>query len=418
MADVTLATLWQRVSEKVGEYISFTTSSAGSTDYKTAVSTELMEYDDGTIKGYLYASTSTGAEERRIENNLSPSGTILVYRPFSAQNSSGISMEVFPYSKINMTRYINDAIRNSYPYLAKEVHDTELIGNNVLVNSSFEKWTATTNPDYWTKSTATVSEETTIKLFGASSMKLGTAAGSCYLSSDDWPVLRQFEDSTVSWYCWVNTAAASNARIGVYYILQDGTTTDTEYSDYHTGGGEFELLSLEDFAIPDELAEIRFICATATTDAAYFDNAHCMGSVVDYLLPDTLDSVIAVYQCNDCDEFVIDDWLRLDWELVDKAGTKYIRIYDASAEKRLELVGYAPYTALSASTSTVDLSPDWQRAIVAGSVASLLKSNASLISSQSIGEVLKLADAYSNEFESLKIINSKNIQPYQLRKWS
>ncbi len=108
--------------------------------------------------------------------------------------------------------------------------------------------------------------------------------------------------------------------------------------------------------------------------------------------------------------------MTMDWEMVNKSGVQYIRIPDISAEKKIELVGYAPYTALSVYTDTVDLTTEWQRGIVCGSVAALLRANSVSISSNNISEVLKLADRYQQEFEMLKMRSGKAVS-YRMKKW-
>ncbi len=414
---VTFATLKQRVAEEVGGYLSFSTTSAGDTGGETLVSTNLMEFVDGALKEKWVQNSTGTIEIRKIENNFSPSGTVKVYRPFAATVATSLAMELFDYSPNDLTSYINHAIRDAYPALAKEVHDTNMVGKNVLSNSNFEEWAAGTSvaPTNWTASVSSVAQEPTTKLFGSYSMKVHTAAGSVYLSSDTVPELRQFEDSTVSWYCWVNTAAATNARIYVYTLTTAGTPATT-YSSYHTGGSEWELLELEGVSVPDDLAEIRFGCAIATTTTAYFDNGYCTGKIEDYPLPSSVDRVMGVYQCNDADELIVDGWEKLDWEIIDKSGTKYLRIPDVSAKKKMEIVGYATYTALSAYTDTIDLTTEWQRAIVCGATAALLRANSVSISSNNISEVLKLADKYQNEFEMLKARSGKSLS-YRMKKW-
>ncbi|MFA4917126.1 MAG: hypothetical protein WC560_10710 [Syntrophales bacterium] len=68
---------------------------------------------------------------------------------------------------------------------------------------------------------------------------------------------------------YVKTASATMARVA---ITTDGTAGTTTYSDYHTGGGTFEQLSVS-AVVPSDATYVRVACHCANTGIAYFDAA-------------------------------------------------------------------------------------------------------------------------------------------------
>ena len=414
----TLATLRERVAREVGGYRSFTTTAAGEASGKYLTCTSL-DYDDDALKDkWVIITSGVTKVTRKIKNNFYSEGFIYPYVSFGAQIATSVTFEIHDTNPDDYTHFINQAIRDSYPFICQEVRDSTLIGGNVIPNANFEKWTSTSYPDYWTVSVATVAAESTTKLFGSYSMKLSTAAGSCYCSSGSFLPMLSLQDSTVTFKCWVNTAAASTARIGVYTMVNDGSTTATTYSDYHTGSGKWELLEVENVSVPDDLAEIRFICATSTVTAAYFDQVWAIGTVGDYLLPSTIDTVMQVWQCDESAEEI--DAIpseRLDFTKVERSGTHYISVPDVSDEKKILLIGTYPYTALTTDASTVDLSTEQESAIVIGAAGLMLSSSAPLISSQDSKTRLQLAQNYLQRFETLKHSSAKGIT-YHAKRWS
>jgi len=398
----TLLTFRQRPLRSIGSLVTGTTSSAGAADGSTIVATSLKEYPDSTLKGW-YVKTTSGSTQatKRIEDNDQDTGTVRVYSAFAAQIATAVTFELFSFDPANITTFINEAIDDAYPALCKPVIDDTLVSHNILVNSNFEDWTSSAAPDGHTVATATAVAEATIKLFGSYSLEMNTAAGSVYQTSDTHPHLRKLENSTITFYCWVNTAAASNARISVYTLTQDGTATTT-YSSYHSGGGEFELLSVE-AAIPDDLAEVKFSYVTATTDTAYFDNARCEAGWQEYLLPLQIDHVLKVYECNEADEMGIDSWESVSFVEIDKGASRYIRVAGTSGGKHLELVGYGKFASLSSDTDAITPITDaWERAICAAVTAKILDAHGSLLGGRDIESAMKLAGKYEVLFETLK----------------
>ena len=100
-------------------------------------------------------------------------------------------------------------------------------------------------------------------IHGKSSAKLTSSSGGT-------AQYRQFIDtqgaqgSVLHQKRWVRADAASSARIGV-----GGTGVTTTYSDYHTGGGQWELLTV-DYTLTTGDIDMYLICEAAVSLVGYF----------------------------------------------------------------------------------------------------------------------------------------------------
>lgn len=403
----TLATLRQYLCKELGIWDSFTTTSAGESDGTTLVCTSL-EYDDDELKG-RYVKLTSGATQvtRRIKNNYYSEGKIVPFIAFGAQIATSVTGELHHYNPSFYTDYINNAFKDAYPQLSKQYVNRSLIGGNVIPNGDFESWSQTTYPDFWTYATATCAADSTTKLFGDYALKMSTLAGTCYITSLSNPDLLSLEGETVDFYAWVKTSAASTARVQIYYKTAGGTETTTS-SDYHSGNNTWELLKvsatipqLSSPTVSGDIGELRFICQTSTTTTAYFDSVRCEGTVRDYPLPIGIERVDRVYQLGDADELVFTARKRVDWELRDKNGTKYIWLKDATTGRRIEIVGQGKFTALSSDTDTANLDSSWERIITFFACASLLRGQSVPLTAAGIKEAQSLADKYEQKARQL-----------------
>ena len=261
---------------------------------------------------------------------------------------------------------INNAAREIYPVLFKRLLNETLITGNALPNSHFEDWSQTTYPDHWAVSSVTALEETTIIRGGAKSAKVTRAGTDGYLYCYDtsWQRLLDLMDITVSFKCWVLASTADQAYIEIY----DGT--DTETSTAHTGGGEWELLEIEDYDLPDDLTDIQFRLKVITSDGdAYFDNARVTGkNLYEYLLPldfqnGTVSQVHLQSQgysddiCDDLDLGANAYSELFGWKIIDDGTYKYLRTASKlTANRKLKLIGYCPLEDdLDADADTLSL---------------------------------------------------------------
>ena len=272
------------------------------------------------------------------------------------------------------TRAINNAARELYPtYLFRRVTDETLITGNALPNAHFEDWTSSSYPDFWTVSVVTAAEENTIIRGATSSIKLtSSAAGYAYCSEVEYPQLLDLMGITVTFKCWVLSDYATEARLGIYTKQADGTE-QTTYSSYHSGGGEWELLEIEDYALNDDLVEIQFrlcMAGNQSSKTAYFDNARVTGKdFYAYLLPKTFQTghitqvweQVTGYSDDICDDVKSSHNAFAEtfgWNIITgDDGYKYLRLpYILSSERKLRLVGEAPLEdTLSSDTDTMTI---------------------------------------------------------------
>ena len=118
---------------------------------------------------------------------------------------------------------------------------------NKARNGSFESWSlgTTSNPDGWALSgnlggTGTVAEDTTNVRMDGASIKLTSTSGTASVIQDfsEYYFISSFEGRTFTMGAWIKSSTASSARINVTH---NGAT---HFSSFHSGSGEFELLTV------------------------------------------------------------------------------------------------------------------------------------------------------------------------------
>src|SRR3990167_3232310 len=97
MATTTRLVLEQRVSEALGDYYSFTTTSAGNAGGTTIVSTHLQDLpggnDDDAFENWhfhLTSDTNTG-ESRRASGSAQSTSTVTVARAYTGQVATSVT---------------------------------------------------------------------------------------------------------------------------------------------------------------------------------------------------------------------------------------------------------------------------------------------------------------------------------------
>lgn len=136
----------------------------------------------------------------------------------------------------------------------------------------FESWSNgnSSAPDGWEMAgtAGSVSRETTNIKFGTYGMKIISGASANYRAEYSVVSFEKYAGRTVKFGCWVKCSTASKARIGV----NDGVTTT--YSSYHTGGGDFEFLTVT-VQVDAANTILKLLCEVASaTITAYFDSAY------------------------------------------------------------------------------------------------------------------------------------------------
>lgn len=236
---IALSSAEAELSRQLGDYWGGTTTSAGSAT--AIVDTGLMakandwvtddSYDQVTSGTYGYG-TAYDAEERKISSLSNTDGTLTV---LSHTGAPGITVTYRVHRLFTASekrRALVSASKTIFANLFKEIRDESIVSGNWLKDGSFEIWTASTNPTYWSNSSVTSTQTTSSPYYkhGLTSCLLSGTAGYIYQSISEWDDLKYLAGKSVTFSVQGYSSAASSLRIAIY----DGTTTT--YSSYHDGG--------------------------------------------------------------------------------------------------------------------------------------------------------------------------------------
>ena len=417
----TVETLEQRLSEQVGDYLQVTCTTAIAAD-NYIVSTNLNAYDGGTNDYFndwwCYITDKANITvHRQVSDYVTATGTLTVRGAALTAESGGTVYATIRLHRYNRDLYINainDAVRETFPIFHQRYDIMELVTGNILPNSHFRDWTAATAPDKYSMQDAniTATASTTAGTYrgGGKSMKATSGAGGAgkyvYISSNTYPRLLDLMEKTVSFYCWANPDVADDAYIEIY-TLQADTTAQTLTSTTTCPAGKFTLLKLENQAINDDLVEIQFrFKVTTASQNVYYDHARVIGhNQTEYLLPiairdGKLSSVqiqstgYSTYICDDIQPRSWEDWY--DGEIVDDGTDKFLKLGTLPTGQRLiRLRGYAPLSAVSAYTSTIEIDGEILNRFIAYAKYKLYQAIEGPVASQDIGRYeLQSAKAY------------------------
>ena len=371
----TLATIEQRLSELIGDYISMavTTAIAANT---SIVSTNLAQYDGGADDyfkpwfAYITDKANAGVE-RQVSAYTSSTGTLTVRGANLTTDGANLAtVRLGRYPRSNKVKAINRAIEEIYPALHKKIDNQTLVGGNWLPNAHFEDWVLTTSPDKYSLSNCTAAKTSTAGLHrgGAYSSKVTATSADGYMviSSDDFPRLLDLMNETIDFKCWAYPEVQDDAFLTIYTLKADGTA-QTLNSTTTCPATKWTLLELEDQTINDDIVKIEFRFRVHTNAKyAYFDDARVSGvSLTEYLLPTSLKkgAIQQIYiqtgsHAEDpCDDIHATLWARVwMWDVIDDGTDKWLVIPQGyTTLGRIRLIGSSPLDNLSADTDTVNL---------------------------------------------------------------
>lgn len=142
--------------------------------------------------------------------------------------------------------------------------EANLAGNN----GDFETW-ALSVPSGWTLDSGAVAQDSVNVKYGSYSAKVtrSTADAALSYSNTDFA---DYQGKTITFKCYVKCSTASRARIGI----EDGVSSG--YSSYHTGSGDYELLSVT-YQVNSAATELKFtLQVNSGAEEAYFDGAYAI----------------------------------------------------------------------------------------------------------------------------------------------
>ena len=441
MAQLTtaLSTLETRLAQAISDDLEILLTTAIAAN-NSIISTNLTSYDGGRdsyfVDWWVYITdyANAGIPPRQVSAYTSSTGTLTVRG--TALATDGANLATIRIHRHNRDKYVqafNDTSRELYGrgLFWKELDVIELVTGNILPNSHFRDWTASTIPDKYTLQDANISAtaSTTAGTYrgGGKSMKAATGAGGAgkyvYISSDNYPRLLDLAGQTVNMYVWALPEAANDAYMEIYTVKADGTTTQTLTSTTANPAGEFTLLKLESQAINKDIVElqVRFKVATASK-YVYFDHARVTGGNVQELLLPTDFQIGAIsnieiqssgsgYGGTATSAFACDDlhptrWSPVfDWDIISDGTDKSLKLGQVwGRDKLIRLRGKAPLSTLSAFTDTIEIGGEYLNTYIAYAKYKLFQAIESPVSSQDIGRYETQAAKAYGEFMRLSNI--------------
>ena len=246
----------------------FTTGTADSGGQTTALRDAVItRYGDDRLNGHhvLLTSGSPTYTELFIRDFFQADGDVL-FRPELAGAPDSLTYEILPFSGTQFLESIQAAILELYDRGLLSRHFwMRAMGGSPLYNADFSYWSSSTAIDGWTASSSSVARERASANIALSetSARLHTAVG--YIGLDDkWQrYLNDYKGDEITLYCWVKCSAGSTARLNLY-------NGSNNYSSYHGGGGDWELLHVQvDTSKTDTAIQPRL--HIDTTSQAYFN---------------------------------------------------------------------------------------------------------------------------------------------------
>lgn len=365
----------KRLSQSMGDFIEHpvTTNIANST---LIVSTHFNKYDqetDGTFKGsWVYITDKVNAgEDRKVQHYYTANATCDVFGAnFAAEATNIATVRLHRYSFTDKQLAINASIREIYPALHKRVDDTNLIANNILPNSRFERWDVTTQPYKYsaTSCAATANADSGWTRGAGKSVKLvaSEALGYMEITSDNYPRLLDLMGKTITFKCWVKPGVKDDARITIWAKQADGTLQNLS-STTSCPAGEWTLLKLENQKLNDDLVLVKFKFIVVTSgNTAHFTGARVTGrKLYEYMLPEDFQDGAVMqafvqgesYSDDGCDDLHPRNWSSIyGFSIIDDGTDRYIRfpkLYPNAA--MIRLIGISPLSTVSAATDTIEI---------------------------------------------------------------
>lgn len=415
----TLLQMEQLVSEAIGDYLEFdTTTNIGAGT--SVISTTLQSYDGGQNDYFndwwVYITEGNNiAVLRQVSDYATASGTLTVRGANLAAEAGAVTCRLHRFNRDSKKRAINRALDKLYPTLHKRIDNMSLITGQHLPDNEFDSWSSSTALTWYTTSNVTLARTTTAGLArrGAYCAKATASAGNgyFYVTSNSFPRLLDLMEQTVTFKCWVYPEVADDAWIQIYTVQADGTA-QTLTSTTTCPAGKYTLLELEDQTLNDDLVEVQFrFGITTNAKYAYFCSPRVIANELhEYLLPDPFQDG-HVSQClvqmtgfadDMCDDLHPRFWDEQEFRVRDDGTYKYIYLSDLNTtERRVRLYGYTPFDNYSADTDTIPLEGVRLNLIVAQSAINLYEMEQGPVSSQDKGRYAYEIGRWRDEFRRI-----------------
>ena len=289
MPTTTLAVLRRRISEKIADWTSGTTSGNGNAGGTTVVDTGLAGKGNDFYNGWwlLITSGTYATQVRQVSTTVgtgfvASTGTLTVTRAFGGQILASVTYELHRYNPDNYLVAINRKAEDLLVDNYLPLRDESIVIDNLLANADFESTIAAAD---WTAVGApTVTYPTTRYMWGTRSIQIASAGGAAGQVTQA-PVINQKEITGMGAHmgAWVYTTAASTGRIRLDW---DGTTIESH--DYHSGKDQWEYQTL-DLTIPTTATQVKAICESVAAGTTIFDGAWlAVRDIYRYVIPSAM----------------------------------------------------------------------------------------------------------------------------------
>ncbi len=416
MPTTTLAVARQKLSEEIGDWRSETTDGAGNST--TLVCSALADkgddyYNDGNYWVIVTAGTYAGVA-RRVTDFVGSSGTITVASSFGGTPGSGIAFELHKFRPVDITRALNEAAQEAYPWISRRIIDTNLITGNWLHDGGFEDWSSPTALVNWIAvGAATVSKLTapTVihggRLYGSSACFVAplSAGEGIQQTTNENPRMQDLRGQAVQFRALLNPVGGNLQTINI-------VDSETAASDAVSVSNLWNRVTVTK-TINSTSKYVRVNAIGPVVATFDIDNARLIGPpVYDYKLPAHIRKISSVeLQVGGIDTYPCDDLdfgtgrPVYDWRLIDDGTnrTLYIPEY-LPGERKLRLTASGPLSTLSADTDTIEIGstePPF-RVLVMLACHKLLEQYSSVSSGQDRSEYRERSDHYYQKWELMK----------------
>ncbi len=408
---VTLSALRRNLGLLIGDYeigeVTSDGNAGGTTFLDAAFGARILT--DNVRKGQwvLITSGTYSGAEGFITSTTQSNGTITVSATLGGKILDGVTYEIHQVRPSLKLQYLNRALERAYPYIHKRYDDRSLITRNVLLNANFEDWTLSTVPDSWVSSGgATVAANTSVVRDGSKSASFTTVAYATdylYQSLTQNPALADLAGTTVTAYAWARQLTSALAAY-IEAVVTDSAGTAVTYtgSAGSAAGNIWEKISCSGIVVPVGVSAIQKRLRPGKNGTTFFDYAHLAGTPYEQRMPTGMDYLLAAYQGNDWDDWVYGETETplLGCEMVIRDGVRYIHFDELPTEgKKLRLVGYGRFTALSADTDTVEMTERQARVIAEGAASDLLRSGVTVLKDWDGARMRTESDRLDRSFE-------------------
>ena len=217
---------------------------------------DLQRFGDNDLIGaWLYLSSGSPTyKDVRITDNVQSTG-VATFRPSLAAAPDSLTYEVLPYESGAIHQAIDESLDELYDsgMLVRNLWLDHWVTGSPIYNSTFEYWTSSSAVDGWTVGTTSVSRRSYSSdhiVPGQNAVRLA-AAGTLTLDDKYAQFLQDLNGDSVTLRAWVRTGTSSNSRA---QLLVDGSVVAS--TDYHSGDGQWELVSADGYTIADTATKI------------------------------------------------------------------------------------------------------------------------------------------------------------------